>query len=43
MIFDDIIEKGLKVKEDGEGLGWNGIDVVELLKTVLFDVVGSVD
>ena len=43
MVFHDIIEEGLQVKEDSECLGWNTVDVVELFIAILLDVVGAVD
>jgi hypothetical protein len=41
-VLDYVVEEGLQVEEDGERLGGDIIYVVELLKTVLFDIVGSV-
>jgi hypothetical protein len=43
VVLHDVVEESLKVEEDGERLRRYSVDVVELLKTVLLDVVGSVN
>lgn len=43
VVFNDIIEEGLKVEEDGECLGRYIVDIVKLFEAIFFDIVGSVD